>query len=77
MRCCALPTTSIASARDAKSASDDRTRTAEMFGALLTSLALRPLAKPLGFYGDLVVDACARSMARALPLKLPLGSDRQ
>jgi hypothetical protein len=28
-------------------------------------MVLRPLAKPLGFYGDIVVDACAQSIARS------------
>jgi len=47
--------------------------TGAAFAALLTSLALRPLAKPLGFYGEIVVDACAASIARLMPLRFGAG----
>jgi hypothetical protein len=32
---------------------------------MLLAMVLRPLAKPLGFYGDVVVDTCAASIARS------------
>jgi hypothetical protein len=32
---------------------------------MLVRLALRPLAQPLGFYGEVVIDACARTVARS------------
>jgi hypothetical protein len=33
---------------------------------MLVRLAFRPLARPLGFYGEVVIDACARTLARSL-----------
>jgi hypothetical protein len=33
---------------------------------MLVRFAFRPLARPLGFYGDVVIDACARTVARSL-----------
>jgi hypothetical protein len=33
---------------------------------MLVRLAFRPLAQPLGFYGEVVIDACARTVARSL-----------
>jgi len=66
MRCCASPTTSTA--RPAIAQRMESTGNARVaFGALLASMALRPLAKPLGFYGEFVVDACALAMARTMP----------
>jgi hypothetical protein len=76
MRCCASPTTSTASISVRSGADGGRSRAAEAFTALLTSLALRPLAKPLGFYGEIVVDACALSVARLLPFHLPIDGER-
>jgi hypothetical protein len=69
MRCCALPTTSIAEAPPAvgvapSAALPHDARAA--FDALLVGMVLRPIAKPLGFYGEIVVDTCAAAIARAL-----------
>ena len=74
MRCCASPTISTAEATllplvSRKAHPDAERDGAVAFTALLTSIALRPLAKPLGFYGDIVIDACALGMARAMPQK--------
>jgi hypothetical protein len=33
---------------------------------MLVRIAFRPLARPLGFYGDVVIDACARAVARSM-----------
>ena len=73
MRCFASPTTSIANAPappcvDLGSGQGGAARIA--FGALLVEMALKPLAKPLGFYGDMVVEACAVGVARTLPSSL-------
>jgi hypothetical protein len=72
MRCCGSPTTSTADARVEPPSSSgvrahdvsDAREAAAAFTALLLRIALEPLAKPLGFYGDVAVDACARAMAR-------------
>ena len=62
MRCSASPTTCIAE-RPARPAAQGPG--AAPFASLLLAMVLRPLAKPLGFYGDIVVDACAQSIARS------------
>lgn len=67
MRCSGSPTTSTADGH-ATPLSADAGRAQEAaaaFTALLLRIALKPLAQPLGFYGDVVIDACARSMAGA------------
>jgi hypothetical protein len=72
MKCCALPTTSIARSAPAWTARGRRDDDPSVaFGALLASLALRPLAKPLGFYGEFVIDGLALSIARSLPSAMP------
>jgi len=38
---------------------------AAQFAALLTAAAFKPLARALGFYGDIVVDGVAQSLARS------------
>ncbi len=38
---------------------------AAQFAALLTAAAFKPLATALGFYGDIVVDGVAQSLARS------------
>lgn len=63
MKCCASPITSIAG--DAPP-TPSRTRTvAEDFGALLLAQALRPLAAPMGFFGEIAVEAMARGVMRS------------
>lgn len=57
MKCCASQTTST----DKPVAIHD---TATAFEALLFEQALKPVAKPMGFYGDFVVGACANAIAR-------------
>jgi hypothetical protein len=63
MRCSASPTTCIA--EPAPRAALPRAEAAAPFTSLLLAMVLRPLAKPLGFYGEVVVDACAQSIARS------------
>ncbi len=61
MRCSASPTICIV--RPASEAASQRAAAA--FSEVLFRLAFRPLARPLGFYGDVVIDACARALALA------------
>ena len=77
MKCCASQTISTASqaGRVVTESGRGGDEASVAFTALLTSLTLRPLAKPLGFYGETVVDACAQSIARALPFRIPLAGD--
>jgi len=63
MRCCASPITSTAG--DFAPPAADVRGVATEFEALLLAQALRPLAKPMGFYGDLVVAEAAHSVAAA------------
>lgn len=65
MRCSGSPTTSTADGRAMPSTADAgrAQEAAAAFTALLLRIALKPLAQPLGFYGDVALDACARSMA--------------
>jgi hypothetical protein len=65
MRCSGSPITSTADGRTTPSTADAGRahEAAAAFTALLLRIALKPLAQPLGFYGDVVIDACARSMA--------------
>lgn len=63
MRCSASPTTCTVSAPRIHEPS---AQAAGVFTEMLVRLAFRPLARPLGFYGDVVIDACARTMARSL-----------
>jgi hypothetical protein len=60
MRCSASPTICIV--RPASEATSPQATAA--FSEVLFRLAFRPLAQPLGFYGDVVIDACARALAR-------------
>jgi len=56
MKCSGSPTTCTApSARDA----------AAEFAGVLVASAFAPLAKSMGFFGDAVIAAAARSVARA------------
>ena len=38
---------------------------AKAFETLLFRLALEPLARPLGFFGDVVIDAAATAISRS------------
>ncbi len=73
MRCCASPITCTADSRAAAQPAIVAQPEREAFATLLLGIALRPLAKPLGFFGDVAVEACARAVAhsgafdRALP----------
>jgi hypothetical protein len=61
MRCCGSPTTSIArSGIDAAAKGEVATR----FAALLFEQVFKPLAAPLGFYGDAAVAAASQAVAR-------------
>jgi hypothetical protein len=63
MRCCGLLTTSTA--RPAAATGDETRAAARAFEALLLRTAFQPLAKPLGFFGEIAVDACARAAVDA------------
>jgi hypothetical protein len=68
MKCSGSPTTCTASGRALTPATEDAggvREAAAAFTAFLLRIALKPLAQPLGFYGDVAVDACARAMARS------------
>jgi hypothetical protein len=65
MRCSASPITCTAKPQPA--AEMAAPSASSVFAELLVRLAFRPLARPLGFYGDIVIDACARTMARGEP----------
>lgn len=73
MRCCASPITSTAERRAIAPSTVAAQPEKEAFATLLLGIALKPLAKPLGFFGDVAVEACARAVAhsgafdRALP----------
>jgi len=60
----ASSTPSDAARRDAGQAREPELATE--FEAILLQSVFAPLAKELGFYGDLVVDEAARSLARTL-----------
>jgi hypothetical protein len=62
MRCFASPTTCIADAVPRASAGPPAV--ASTFATLLVEMAFRPLARPLGFFGDVAIEACARAVAR-------------
>jgi len=64
MRCCASPTTSIAAEPGTRERSQRR-EAAAAFAAELLRAAFAPLVRPLGFFGEAVVDAVALSAARA------------
>ncbi|MGB8203354.1 MAG: hypothetical protein WCE83_01630 [Candidatus Baltobacteraceae bacterium] len=57
MRCCASPTTSTVPEPSLREAS-------AQFAALLYRQAFAPLAAPLGFFGETVVDSVCRALAR-------------
>jgi hypothetical protein len=59
MRCCGSRTTSTA---EPVPTADAPRAAAAAFAALLIKAAFAPLAKPLGFFGDVAIDACARSL---------------
>ncbi|MBV8600100.1 MAG: hypothetical protein JO359_00910 [Candidatus Eremiobacteraeota bacterium] len=63
MRCYASQTTCIAEAprRPAAAAVPGE---AALFATVLLKATLRPLAQPLGFFGDVAIDAFARALAR-------------
>jgi hypothetical protein len=68
MKCCASPIISIVPKGTAvverPSAQDgDARAVAAQFEALLATFALAPVAKSLGFYGDIVTGAVARAIA--------------
>ena len=63
MRCSASPT--ICTASEPVRAPAPSPEAGAVFSTILFKLAFAPLAKPLGFYGDVALDACARTMARA------------
>jgi len=72
MKCCASQTTFTvpertnvqpASAQGAAAGAGDARAVAAQFEALLVSFALAPVAKSLGFYGDVVTGAVARAVA--------------
>ena len=61
MKCCALQTISLGADRPKPRAAAASALTApRAFEALLLSVALKPVAKALGFYGDLVVERCVQ-----------------
>ncbi len=67
MKCCASQTTSTAPdgvgvQRPSAQGGDARVVAAQ-FEAMLVNFALAPVAKSLGFYGDIVTDAVARAVA--------------
>jgi hypothetical protein len=61
MKCCVSPIISTAS----RGVNTPARSAAVAFESLLLAQVLKPLAKPLGFYGDAVLDACAHSVASA------------
>jgi hypothetical protein len=62
MRCCGSPTTFTVPSPAA--ASNGRAHEAAVaFEGLMLRQCLAPLAKPLGFYGDLVLGACTQAVA--------------
>ncbi len=64
MRCCGSPTTSTAPSAAAVSGENARAHEAAVaFEGLMLRQCLAPLAKPLGFYGDLVLGACTQAVA--------------
>jgi len=65
MKCYESRTTSTAeSALQAQSRQASAREAAVAFEALLFAQMLKPFSKSLGFYGDVVLDACADSIAR-------------
>jgi|HubBroStandDraft_6_1064221.scaffolds.fasta_scaffold1182312_2 hypothetical protein len=68
MRCCASPTTCTGRSSSSEAPPSADRDAAAAFGAMILEFALRPLAKPLGFYGEMVVNECALRIARTLPL---------
>ena len=62
MRCSASQTTCTVSEPAPREPS---AQAGAAFSEMLVRLALRPLAQPLGFYGEVVIDACARTVARS------------
>jgi hypothetical protein len=62
MRCCGSPTTSTVP-EPARAPTPNRELAAQ-FAALLFKEAFAPLAKAMGFYGDLVVAAATQSTFR-------------
>jgi hypothetical protein len=62
MRCCGSPTTSTVP--EPAHARTPNRELAAQFAALLFKEAFAPLAKAMGFYGDLVVAAAAQSTFR-------------
>jgi hypothetical protein len=67
MKCCGSRTTSTARPADVEpvAASEQARAAARAFETLLLRTAFQPLAKPLGFFGDIAVDACARAVVNA------------
>lgn len=67
MKCCASQTTSTApegvSVQRPRAQAGDARVVAAQFEATLVNFALAPVAKSLGFYGDIVTDAVARAVA--------------
>ena len=64
MRCSGSPTTCTA-ANPQTARDDDRIRSAAaQFEAVLFSAALAPLAKSLGFFGEIALDRLALTIAR-------------
>ena len=61
MRCCGLPVVLGSTGAGASAARE----AAAQFEALLFAQAFGALAKPMGFYGDIVVAETARALARS------------
>jgi len=65
MRCSELQTTCIAADSGPTSAKASPGREAAVqFEAMLFRVALEPLGKSLGFFGDVAIDATALALAR-------------
>jgi hypothetical protein len=65
MRCSASRTTCTADVRQTPAEGREAGR---LFSTLLFEVTFKPIARPLGFFGDVAVDACARALARSSPL---------
>jgi len=65
MRCSGSPTTCIAAEPSLpRATSSPAKEAATQFEAMLFRIALEPLGKALGFFGDVAVDASALALAR-------------